>query len=295
MFYLFPYGRLLNWQFGQAFYDTYILQTWVQSSSLFSLAQSTNKVSYRHCPRIELAHYIADIDVWNSHHLGCPSPTLHFQIGTFQPYNLVHCSKAATAHCLPLFLQAARQGVFHLSGPLIGLGWNVTYLFVLRANSLKFDLVKHKWPRNLKAFHVASRPFCWLGECYYVYWIWLWNDKLFCGCNGQWRARSLLPLEATHYIPSTVFAPTRESVSEHLFRHLNIKPEWCGWWASASTSDCAEPGRSIDLVPEDMAFWPSRVGSILASAWCCYVKSPKSFPWRKRSSCMTFRSASLKI
>lgn len=36
---------------------------------------------------------------------------------------------------------------------------------------------------------------------------------------------TLLPLEGENvYIPSTLCAPTRESVSEHLFRHLNIKP-----------------------------------------------------------------------
>ncbi|MDM3646375.1 molecular chaperone, partial [Proteus mirabilis] len=35
---------------------------------------------------------------------------------------------------------------------------------------------------------------------------------------------SLLPLEGENvYIPSTLCATTRESVSEHLFRNLNIK------------------------------------------------------------------------
>ena len=68
-------------------------------------------------------------------------------------------------------------------------------------------------------------------------------------------APRLLPLEGdNHYIPSTVFAPTRESVSEHLFRHLNIKPSDAIGEQVLRRAIAANREESIDLVPEDMAF-----------------------------------------
>ncbi len=95
--------------------------------------------------------------------------------------------------------------------------------------------------------------------------------------NGE---PSLLPLEGkSHYIPSTVFAPTRESVSEHLFRHLNIKPsDAIGEQVLRRRHIALNREESIDLVPEDMAFGQAALNLYLEDPRdVYYVKSPKSF------------------
>lgn len=92
-------------------------------------------------------------------------------------------------------------------------------------------------------------------------------------------APRLLPLEGdNHYIPSTVFAPTRESVSEHLFRHLNIKPSDTIGEQVLRRAIAANREESIDLVPEDMAFGQAALDLYLEDPRdVYYVKSPKSF------------------
>ncbi|MDK9737279.1 molecular chaperone [Vibrio sp. D404a] len=92
-------------------------------------------------------------------------------------------------------------------------------------------------------------------------------------------APRLLPLEGdNHYIPSTVFAPTRESVSEHLFRHLNIKPSDAIGEQVLRRAIAANREESIDLVPEDMAFGQAALDLYLEDPRdVYYVKSPKSF------------------
>ena len=94
--------------------------------------------------------------------------------------------------------------------------------------------------------------------------------------NGE---PSLLPLEGkSHYIPSTVFAPTRESVSEHLFRHLNIKPSDAIGEQVLRRAIALNREESIDLVPEDMAFGQAALNLYLEDPRdVYYVKSPKSF------------------
>lgn len=90
---------------------------------------------------------------------------------------------------------------------------------------------------------------------------------------------SLLPVEgSSYYIPSTVCAPTRESVSEHLFRHLNIKPSDTVGEQVLRRAIAANREESIDLLPEDMAFGQAALDLYLEDPRdVYYVKSPKSF------------------
>ncbi|MGF1755872.1 molecular chaperone [Vibrio makurazakiensis] len=89
----------------------------------------------------------------------------------------------------------------------------------------------------------------------------------------------LLPVEgSSHYIPSTICAPTRESVSEHLFRHLNIKPSDSVGEQVLRRAIAENREESIDLVPEDMAFGQAALDLYLEDPRdVYYVKSPKSF------------------
>ena len=90
---------------------------------------------------------------------------------------------------------------------------------------------------------------------------------------------TLLPLEGdNYYIPSTVCAPTRESVSEHLFRHLNIKPSDTVGEQVLRRAIAANREESIELVREDMAFGQAALDLYLEDPRdVYYVKSPKSF------------------
>jgi len=90
---------------------------------------------------------------------------------------------------------------------------------------------------------------------------------------------SLLPVEGnSYYIPSTVCAPTRESVSEHLFRHLKIKPSDNIGEQVLRRAIAANREESIDLLPEDMAFGQAALDLYLDDPRdVYYVKSPKSF------------------
>ncbi|MGC9493052.1 molecular chaperone [Vibrio genomosp. F10] len=89
----------------------------------------------------------------------------------------------------------------------------------------------------------------------------------------------LLPLEGdSFYIPSTLCAPTRESVSEHLFRHRSISPSDAVGEQVLRRSIAFNREESIDLQSEDVAFGQSALDLYLDDPRdVYYVKSPKSF------------------
>ncbi|WP_353242161.1 molecular chaperone [Providencia sp.] len=89
----------------------------------------------------------------------------------------------------------------------------------------------------------------------------------------------LLPLEGKQaYIPSTLCAPTRESVSEHLFRHCKISPSNDIGQQILRRSMAFNQEEGIDLVPEDILFGQAALDLYLRDPRdVYYVKSPKSF------------------
>ncbi|EMF4710628.1 molecular chaperone [Providencia stuartii] len=90
---------------------------------------------------------------------------------------------------------------------------------------------------------------------------------------------TLLPLEGdSAYIPSTLCAPTRESVSEHLFRHLNILPSDEVGEQILRRSIAYNREEGIELLPEDIVFGQAALELYLKDPRdVYYVKSPKSF------------------
>lgn len=90
---------------------------------------------------------------------------------------------------------------------------------------------------------------------------------------------TLLPLEGNDvYIPSTLCAPTRESISEHLFRHLNIKPADQTGEQLLRRSIAFNREEDIQLEPDDVVFGQSALNLYLQDPRdVYYVKSPKSF------------------
>lgn len=89
----------------------------------------------------------------------------------------------------------------------------------------------------------------------------------------------LLPLEGEQfYIPSTLCAPSRESVSEHLFRHCKISPLDDIGQQILKRSIAFNQEEGIDLVPEDILFGHAALELYLRDPRdVYYVKSPKSF------------------
>lgn len=80
------------------------------------------------------------------------------------------------------------------------------------------------------------------------------------------------------YIPSTLSAPNRESVTEYLYRFLNILPIGEVGEALLSTSTRANWKEGVELMPEDIRFGKQATALYLEDpAHCYYVKSPKSF------------------
>lgn len=90
---------------------------------------------------------------------------------------------------------------------------------------------------------------------------------------------TLLSLEGnSFYIPSTLCAPTRESVSEHLFRHLNISPSDAIGEQILRRSIAHNREEGIELIPEDIVFGQAALDLYLKDPRdVYYVKSPKSF------------------
>lgn len=89
----------------------------------------------------------------------------------------------------------------------------------------------------------------------------------------------LIALEGDRfYIPSTVAAPTRDSVSEHLFRHRRIKPFDTLGEQLLRRSVAANREEDIDLQPDDVVFGQAALDLYLSDPHeVYYVKSPKSF------------------
>lgn len=94
--------------------------------------------------------------------------------------------------------------------------------------------------------------------------------------NGQ---PQLLTLEGDNfYIPSTLCAPTRESVSEYLFRHFNISPSDVVGEQVLRRAIAFNREESIDLMLGDLAFGQAALDLYLDDPRdVYYVKSPKSF------------------
>ncbi|MGX9417567.1 molecular chaperone [Vibrio sp. WJH972] len=88
-----------------------------------------------------------------------------------------------------------------------------------------------------------------------------------------------LPLENDQfYIPSTVCAPTRASISEHLFRHLDISPIGEVGERVLRTALAFNRDEDIDLEPNDIMFGRAALAAYLDDpSNVYYVKSPKSF------------------
>lgn len=94
--------------------------------------------------------------------------------------------------------------------------------------------------------------------------------------NGQ---PTLLRLEGdSSFIPSSLAAPTRESVSEYLFRHRGIKPLDTIGEQVLRRAIHVNREESIELEAEDMAFGQAALDRYLDDPRdMYYVKSPKSF------------------
>ncbi len=90
---------------------------------------------------------------------------------------------------------------------------------------------------------------------------------------------ALLPIEGkSHYIPSTICAPTRESISEHLFRHHNITPSDKIGEQVLRRAINVNREESIELAAQDIAFGQAALDLYLQDPRdIYYVKSPKSF------------------
>ncbi|SDG75730.1 hypothetical chaperone protein [Vibrio xiamenensis] len=90
---------------------------------------------------------------------------------------------------------------------------------------------------------------------------------------------SLIPLEnADFYIPSTLAAPTRDSVSEHLFRHRHIQPADAVGERLLRRSIALNREEDIDIEFDDVLFGQAALDLYLRDPQeVYYVKSPKSF------------------
>ncbi|MDE1479826.1 molecular chaperone [Xenorhabdus bovienii] len=80
------------------------------------------------------------------------------------------------------------------------------------------------------------------------------------------------------YTPSTLAAPTRESVSEHLFRHRNIRPGNQVGEQLLRSAMATNREEGIELLSEDIVFGQAALNRYLEDPQeIYYVKSPKSF------------------
>lgn len=94
--------------------------------------------------------------------------------------------------------------------------------------------------------------------------------------NGQPK---LLPLEGdSFYIPSTISAPTRESVSEYLFRFMDTKPKDTLGEQVLRRAINFNREEDIELQSGDVMFGQQALDTYLSDPQeVYYVKSPKSF------------------
>ena len=80
------------------------------------------------------------------------------------------------------------------------------------------------------------------------------------------------------YIPSTLAAPTREAVTESLYRFYNIVPDTQNGQASLRRAVTVNREDGIELAPDDIAFGQAALQQYLSDPeFTYYVKSPKSF------------------
>ncbi|MEI8608852.1 molecular chaperone [Enterovibrio sp. Hal110] len=93
------------------------------------------------------------------------------------------------------------------------------------------------------------------------------------------EAPRLLPLEGNSpFIPSTLCAPTREAVSEYLWRHFDIKPADTTGEQLLRRAVAFNREEGIDVEPGDLRFGRSALETYLEDPEeVYYVKSPKSF------------------
>ncbi|UXI00043.1 molecular chaperone [Photobacterium sp. TY1-4] len=89
----------------------------------------------------------------------------------------------------------------------------------------------------------------------------------------------LLPLEGgSHYIPSTLCAPSREAVSEYLYRHMGVSPRETVGEQLLRRSIAMNREEGIDVEPGDMRFGQAALDLYLDDPEeVYYVKSAKSF------------------
>lgn len=89
----------------------------------------------------------------------------------------------------------------------------------------------------------------------------------------------MLPLEADNYfIPSTLCAPTRESVTEYLYRFFGIEPTDALGKQLLRSAIAGNRDEGIELEPNDLLFGQAALDCYLADPeFVYYVKSPKSF------------------
>ena len=92
--------------------------------------------------------------------------------------------------------------------------------------------------------------------------------------NGKPR---LLPLEGdSHFIPSTICAPTRESVAEYLYRFMQVQPKDTA--GEQALRRAINLNRDIELQLGDVQFGQQALDTYLSDPQdVYYVKSPKSF------------------
>ncbi|WP_060987843.1 molecular chaperone [Photobacterium leiognathi] len=89
----------------------------------------------------------------------------------------------------------------------------------------------------------------------------------------------LLPLEKNnHFIPSTLCAPTREAVSEYLYRFMGIKPTDSVGEQVLRRAMAVNREEDIEVVRGDLQFGEAALNTYLSDPEeVYYVKSPKSF------------------
>ncbi len=97
--------------------------------------------------------------------------------------------------------------------------------------------------------------------------------------NMEGDTPKLIPLEnSDFYIPSTLAAPTRDAVSEHLFRHRKIQPADAVGERLLRRSIALNREEDIDVALDDVLFGQAALELYLKDPQeTYYVKSPKSF------------------
>ncbi|MDU0352663.1 molecular chaperone [Paraglaciecola aquimarina] len=92
------------------------------------------------------------------------------------------------------------------------------------------------------------------------------------------KVRSIALNEGEIFIPSTLCAPSREAITEYLYRHLNISPMSEVGDKLLRGSINKNKTEGLDLIPDDIRFGRQATALYLEDPTdYYYVKSPKSF------------------